>query len=150
MGDSKVPLKPNPVFVPQVFDPVSSYHPIEVSAFYPPPLSTQEHERLNVLCLVRALRAYVEATAGFRKSEQLFVSWAAPHVGKPLTKQHLSHWIVEAIAPCRGLPPPAGLHVHSTCGMAASWALFEGVSVEEICAAASWAMLLHLRCLIQF
>ena len=40
----------------------------------------------------------------------------------------------------KGLQPPAGLHADSTRGMAASWALFQSVSIEEICAAASWAM----------
>ena len=69
---------------------------------------------------VRALRTYVDKTAGFRKSEQLFVSWAAPHFGKPLTKQRLSRWIVEAIAlayESKGLRPPAGLRTHSTHGI---------------------------------
>ncbi|KAK7916624.1 hypothetical protein WMY93_012385 [Mugilogobius chulae] len=73
---------------------------------------------------------------------ELFVSWAPPHQGKPLTKQRLSHWIVEAISVAyesSGLHPPAGLRAHSTCGMATSWAMFRGTSVEEICAAASWA-----------
>ena len=142
MGDSKVLLKPNPAFVPKVFNPALSYRPIELSAFHPPPFGTQEHERLNALCPVRALRTYVEKTAGFRKSEQLFVSWATPHLGKPLTKQRLSHWIVGAIAMAynsKGQRAPVGLRAHSTRGMATSWALFQGVSVEEICAAASWA-----------
>ena len=38
-----------------------------------------------------------------------------------------------------GLEPPIGLRAHSTRGMTASWALFQGVSVGEICAADSWA-----------
>ncbi|XP_029958238.1 uncharacterized protein LOC115396492 [Salarias fasciatus] len=142
MGGHKVLLKPNPAFVPKVFNQATSYRPIELAPFYPPPFATQEHEALNALCPVRALRAYVDRTAGLRKSEQLFVSWAASHLGEPLTKQRLSHWIVDAISIAynsRGLQPPAGLRAHSTRGVAASWALFRGVSVEEICAAASWA-----------
>ena len=39
-----------------------------------------------------------------------------------------------------GFEPPIGMRAHSTRGMSASWALFQGVSVEEIFAAASWAM----------
>ena len=73
---------------------------------------------------------------------KLFVSWATPHRGKPLSRQRLSHWIVEAISlayESRGLQPPHGLRAHSTRGMATSWALFRGVSVHDICAAASWA-----------
>ena len=85
---------------------------------------------------------YVSRSAAFRKGDQLFVSWATPHRGKPLSRQRLSHWIVEAISlayECRGLQPPHGLRAHSTRGMATSWALFRGVSVLDICAAASWA-----------
>ena len=81
-------------------------------------------------------------TEGFRRSDQLFVSWATPHKGKPITKQRLSHWVVEAIAlayTSQGLQPPVGLRAHSTRGLAASWALFRGVSVRDICAAASWS-----------
>lgn len=141
MGDSKVLLRPNPAFVPKVFNPAIPNRPIELSAFYPPPFSSREHERMNTLCPVRALRAYVDRTAGLRKSEQLFVSWGTSHLGKPLTKQRLSHWIVEAISlayDSKGLQPPSGLRAHSTRGIATSWALFRGVSMEDICAAASW------------
>ena len=35
----------------------------------------------------------------------------------------------------QGLEPPFGLRALSTRGMAASWALIQGVSVGEICAA---------------
>ena len=72
----------------------------------------------------------------------LFVSWATPHKGKPLSRQRLSLWILEAVSlayGCKGLQPPQGLRAHSTRGMATSWALFRGVSVQDICAAASWA-----------
>ena len=77
-----------------------------------------------------------------RSSDQLFVCFANPVRGKPLSKQRLSHWIVEAISiayKSKGLALPAGVQAHSTRGMATSWALFRGVSVEDICAAASWA-----------
>ena len=49
-------------------------------------------------CPVRALRVYVNRTASFRGTDQLFVSWATPHKGKPLSRKRLSHWIVDAIA----------------------------------------------------
>ncbi|KAK0146328.1 hypothetical protein N1851_014351 [Merluccius polli] len=110
--------------------------------FAPGYSKSAEDRKLNTLCPVRALRLYVERTAGFRRGDQLFVSWATPHKGKPLSRQRLSHWIVEAIGlsyRCRGLQPPAGLKAHSTRGMATSWALFKGIQVEDICVAASWA-----------
>lgn len=138
-GGERVSLRPNPAFIPKV---IGSLSPIELVAFYPPPHSSEEQRRLHALCPVRALRAYLYRTQDLRRSDQLFVSWAKPHVGRPVSKQRLSHWIVEAIAlayAAKGLQPPAGLHAHSTRGMATSWALFKGVSAEEVCAAASWA-----------
>lgn len=129
MGDSKVLLRPNPAFMPMVFNPATLNLPIELSAFYPPPFSSEEHVR--AWCM--------DKTAGLRKLEQLFVSWGTSHLGKPLTKQHLSCWIVEAISlacESKGLQPPSGLRAYSTRGIATSWALFQGVSMEDICAAA--------------
>ena len=116
---------------------------VELSAFHPPLFSSAEEQRLNTLCPVRALHVYVSRSAAFRKGDQLFVSWATPtHRGKPLSRQRLSHWIVEAISlayGCRDVQPPHGLRAHSTRGMATSWALFSRVLVRDICAAVSWA-----------
>ena len=101
------------------------------------------------------MHVYVSRTAGFRKEDQLFVSWATLHKDKVLSRQRLSHWIVEAISlayRCRGLQPPECLRAHPTRGVAISWALFKGVSVQDLCAAASWAtphtcMVLQAGCL---
>ena len=78
----------------------------------------------------------------FRCNDQLFISWANPQKGKPVTRQRLSQWIVEAIAlayTSQGLQAPTGLRAHSTRGLATSWALFKGVSIQDIYAAASWS-----------
>lgn len=138
----KVMLRPNPAFVPKVSDSAYSCSTLELLAFHPPPYAGEDEKRLNSLCPVRALRIYIDRTKGFRKSNQLFVSWAPSHRGRALTRQRLSHWVVEAIVlayESRGLQPPEGLRAHSTRGMATSWALFKGTSVRDICAAASWA-----------
>ncbi|XP_029937836.1 uncharacterized protein LOC115380768 [Myripristis murdjan] len=134
-GDVRMTLKPNPAFVPKV---VGSCSPIDLVAF----AASSGEQRSRTLCPVRAVRMYMDKTRGFRLSEQLFVSWANPHKGKPITKQRLSHWVVEAIAlayTSQGLQPPTGLRAHSTRSLASSWALFRGVSVQDICAAASWS-----------
>ena len=131
-------LKPNPAFVPKV---VGSCTPIDLAAFSSP-LCSSEEQRLNLLCPVRALRIYIYRSKEFRCSDQLFVSWANPHKGKPVTRQRLSHWIVGAIAlayTSQGLQAPTGLHSRSTRGLATSWALFKGVSIQDICAATSWS-----------
>ncbi|KAK0156393.1 hypothetical protein N1851_000309 [Merluccius polli] len=164
-GRTKVCLRPNPAFVPKVV--VLGYRcpTVELLAFHPPPFSSAEEKKLNTLCPVRALHVtcalrgkipicvgckigiaqapvYKVNCAECMIGPQLFVSWATPHKGKPLSRQRLSHWIVEAISlayGCKGLQPPQGLRAHSTRGMATSWALFRGVSMQDICAAVSWA-----------
>ncbi|XP_010773556.1 uncharacterized protein, partial [Notothenia coriiceps] len=137
-GQTRVLLKPNPAFIPKV---VGSCTSIDIVAF-PPPLCPSGEQQPNLLCPVRALRTYMDRSKEFRRNDQLFVSWANPHKGKPVTKQRLSHWIVEAIAlayTSQGLQAPPGLRAHSTRGLATSWALFKGVSIQDICAAASWS-----------
>ncbi|KAI2665734.1 Protein P [Labeo rohita] len=137
----KVFLRPNPAFMPKCF-PAFTCEVLELSAFHPPPFSSEEDQRLNALCPVHALWVYIDRTSLFRRSDQLFISWALPNTGNPISKQRLSHWLVEAISlayESKGVRPPEGLKAHSTRGMAASWALFKGVSLQDICAAASWA-----------
>ena len=98
--------------------------------------------RLHSLCPVCALRTYINRTQGVHLCDQLFVCFANPAKGKALSKQRLSHWIVEAISVAyssRGPSLPQGVKAHSTRGMVASWALFKGISVSDICAAASWS-----------
>lgn len=135
----KVSLRPNPAFIPKV---VGACSQVELDAFQPPPHTSPEQQRLHRLCPVRALSAYVDRTRSFRQVDQLFVSWAKPNKGKPVSKQRLSHWIVEAISMAyssAGLQVPVGLRAHSTRGLATSWAYFRGVSIQDICAAASWS-----------
>lgn len=88
-------LRPNPAFIPKV---VGACSHVNLVAFQPPPHTSLEQQRLHKLCPVRALRAYVERTRSFRQVDQLFVFWANSHKGKPVSKQRLSHWIVEAIS----------------------------------------------------
>lgn len=48
---------------------------------------------------------------GFRRSNQLFVSWTGPHKGRSITKQRLPHWVEEVMAlahASQGLQPPEG------------------------------------------
>lgn len=139
---SKVRLYPNAAYVPKVLPRSYQAMAIELFAFSPPPFVNEEQRRLHCLCPVRALRMYIARTQEFRQSDQLFVCFANPARGKALSKQRLSHWIVEAIAQAyssKGLSLPEGLRAHSTRGMAASWALFKGVPIEQVCSAASWS-----------
>lgn len=139
LSRDKVFIRPNPAFMPNT---VFTCEVIELSAFHLPPFSCTEDQKLNALCLVCALRVYLDRTSSFRKSNQLFISWAlSSPSGKPISKQHLSHWLVEAISLAYESKrlQPEGLRAHSTSGVAASWALFKGVSLQDMCATASWA-----------
>ena len=134
-----VQLCPNPAFIPEVMGPCI---PIELKAFNRPPFTSAEQEQLHTLGPVHALLIYVDRTASFRRSDKMFVSLAKPYKGKPVSKQRLSQWIVGAISLVYtrgGSQPPAGLRAHSTRGLASSWALFKGVSIQDICAATSWS-----------
>ena len=135
----KVVFKPNSAFVPK--NPQAPITPTELAAFHPPPFASEEDRRLHCLCPVRALRLYVQRTAAPDRPCQLFVS-LGPKSGKAVAKSTLSRWIVDAIRlayTSRGAAVPDGLRAHSTRGMSASWALCRGVSIQDVCAAASWS-----------
>ncbi len=74
----------------------------------------------NLLYPVRALRVYIEHSESFRQMEQLFVCFGGCSKELPVTKQRLSHWIVDAIAlayASAGLQCPIGVRAHFTRGM---------------------------------
>lgn len=142
-GDlSRAVLRPNPAFTPKVIKNSYRSQTVELWAFSPPPHEERTEERLHRLCPVRALACYVQRTAMIRSSPQLFVCHGANALGRPLSKQRLSHWLCEGIETAyeaAGRTMPHGVRAHSTRGVAASTALFRGIGVEDICAAASWS-----------
>ncbi len=139
-GLAKVFLYPRVGYVPKV--PSSVPRPVVLQAFCPPPFREPNQEKLNCMCPVRALDAYVHRTALWRKSDQLLVCYGPPKKGLPAAKQTLSRWIVDAIIVAyesSDLPSPLGAKAHSTRGMAASKAFFAGVPIQDICDAAGWS-----------
>ena len=61
--------------------------------------------------------------------------------GCALSKQRLSHWVVDVITHAYkggGHPLPSGVRCHSTRAVSTSWAALRGVPLEDICDAASW------------
>ncbi len=139
-GLAKVFLYPRVGYVPKV--PSSVPRPVVLQAFCPLPFREPNQEKLNCMCPVRALDAYVHRTALWRKSDQLLVCYGPPKKGFPAAKQTLSRWIVDAIIVAyesSDLPSPLGVKAHSTRGMAASKAFFAGVPIQDICDAAGWS-----------
>ena len=135
---SGVTLWPNAAFLPKVLSRFHCNTPLVLAAFDPQGGECQS----ELLCPVRSLRAYVSATREIRRSDQLFVCYGGPRLGCALSKQRLSHWVVDAIVHAyraAGSPLPAPVRCHSTRSVSTSWAALKGVSLEAICAAASWA-----------
>lgn len=135
-----VTLWPNTAFVPKVLSRSHCNQPLRLARFQPP--SGVAGDGSELLCPVRALEAYVAATAGMRRSDQLFLCYGGPKVGCPLSKQRLSHWLVDVIChaySAGGCALPVGVKAHSTRSVSTSWAAMRGVPLDTICAAASWA-----------
>ncbi len=96
------------------------------------------------LCPVRVLCIYVNRNRSFRSSEQIFVCHGGQQKGKAVSKQRLTHWIVDAIAlayQSQGEPCPLWVRAHSTRSVASSYALAHGASLADICRAVGWAIL---------
>ena len=135
---SGVTLWPNTAFLPKVLATAHLNQPIRLAQFNPPP--GEQTDQLK-LCPVRALRSYLGATTRIRRSEQLFLCHGGANKGHALSKQRLSHWVVDTITQAYHIsnrPRPPGVHCHETRSVSTSWAALRGVPLEEICAAASW------------
>ncbi len=141
-SDCKVILKPREGYVPKVLSTPFRDQIITLSAFALSDFATGENPPLQPLCPVHALRVYVERTRQLRLSEQLFICFGGRNKGMPVSKQRLSHWIVDAIAlaySSQNVECPTGLRAHSTRGIASSYAWANGIPIEDICSAAWWA-----------
>ncbi|KAI2646149.1 hypothetical protein H4Q32_030848 [Labeo rohita] len=140
LGMIKAFLYPRPGYVPKV--PTNAPQLVVLQAFCPPPFREPDQQKQNCMCPVRALDAYVQRAALWRKSEQLFVCYGPPKKGFPAFKETLSRWIVDAISTAyesSDLPSSLGVKAHSTRTMGASKAFNAGVPIQNICNAAGWS-----------
>lgn len=129
---SGVTMWPNVAFLPKVLSHAHLNQPIRLARFDPPP---GEGPGLELLCPVRALRAYVGATARIRRAEQLFLCHSGANKGGALSRQRLSHWIVDTIghayeASNRHVPP--GVRCHSTRSVSTSWAAMREIGRAHV------------------
>ncbi len=115
----------------------------EISAFQLDPALPQGDASLLAFCPVRALRAHVARTQSLRHSHsQLYVCFCDKKSGSPVSKQCLSHWIMNTISEAysgKNLPVLSNLAAHLTRCVATSRAALRGVPLSEICAAAIWS-----------
>ncbi len=113
-----------------------------LSALSSESLPSQSTDAQTSVCPVRALRIYIDRSASFRQSDQLFVCYGGCAKGRAVSKQRLSHWIVDAIMAAytsQGSECPLHIRAHSTRAIASSWAWSRGMSIQDICLAAGWS-----------
>ncbi len=94
------------------------------------------------VCSVRALRIYIDFSASFRQSDPLFVCYGGCAKGQAVSKQGLSHWIVDVIMAAytsQGLECPLHIRANSTRAIASSGEWSRGMSIQDICLAAGWS-----------
>ena len=131
---SGVRLIPNPSYIAKMQTAASG--PVEM---FIQPLSVHSSITEDKLwCPVRALKFYWHRTKAKRSGDQLFIITKEPY--SPASRDTISKWIVAAIraAGSEALTPVVSPHAHDTRSISTSWALFSGVSVEEIHKAAYW------------
>ena len=139
---SSVALRPNPAFLPKVLTEFHLAQSVELQSLSSPSAGEVVEQSQSALCPARALTAYIRRTQAVRKSDQLFVCYNHGHLGRPLSKSRLSHWVADRIRQAyalSGMPVPPGVRAHSTRGVAASWALWQRASLASICSAAMWS-----------
>ena len=134
-----VQLRPNISFLPKVLPQSYVNVPVTFAEFRP---TTEQTSVKTELCPVRAIKIYIAATQGIRKSQQFFVCYGSEKRGQCVSKQRLAHWITDVIQEAytmAGKQLPSGVKAHSTRAVATSWAALRGVPLEDICAAANWS-----------
>ncbi len=139
-GDYSVTLRPSPGYVPKSLSTPFKTQTVSLSALFSESSTSLNADTQTSLCPVRALRIYIDRSASFRQSDQLFVCYGGCAKGQAISKQRLSHWIVDTAAyTCRGLECPLHIRAHSTRAIASSWAWSRGMSIRDICVAAGWS-----------
>ncbi len=106
-GLVKFLLRPRHDYVPKVALNPFCFQQVVLETFSPADTGSGSMS----LCPVRPLRPYVDRTAQWRGSDQLFVCFGGKSRGSAVTKQRMSHWIVEAISlayEARGFTSPLG------------------------------------------
>ncbi len=141
-GDCSVTLRPRMGYVPKSLSTPFKTQTVSLSALSSESTASREADAQTSVCPVRALRIYIDRSASFRQSDQLFVCYGGCARGRAVSKQRLSHWIVDAITAAytsQGLECPLHIRGHSTRAIASSWAWSRGMSIRDICVAAGWS-----------
>nr|XP_016849493.1 PREDICTED: uncharacterized protein LOC107982908 [Anolis carolinensis] len=140
-SDDKVTLRTDISFLPKVVSRFHMCQDIVLPALFPNP-STPLEMSLHCLDVKRALLFYIKRTAAHRKSPRLFLKYRNDTLGLPVSSQRLAVWITSTIRlayQLAGKDPPSHVAAHSTRSLSTSQAFLRGVSLEDICKAATWS-----------
>lgn len=136
-----VRLGTNRNFLPKVVSTFYLQADIVLPDFFPNP--SNDLERLwHSLDVTRALEFYINRTRYPDRDPQLFVSYATRSLGKAVSTQRLSHWLVELIKLCyllSKIPLPAFVSAHSTRAVSTSTAFVGRIPLTDICKSATWS-----------
>ncbi|CAC5395238.1 unnamed protein product [Mytilus coruscus] len=94
-----------------------------------------------LLCPCRALLAYVKRTEVLRKSQRLFITYQRNHHVEA-SKNFIARWIVDTVKYAyehANTDTLQSVRAHDTRKLSTSWALFNGLSSQEILKAAHWS-----------
>ena len=95
-----------------------------------------------LMCPCRALSVYLKRTKALRDSEsRLFLTFNKGSV-QGASKDTIARWIVETVKTVYGLAKEDDFtlaRAHDTRALSTSWALFQGVNLNEIMRAAFWS-----------
>lgn len=136
-----VVLRTDPSFITKANTAFHLNQPLVLPSFCPRPQHPKE-KLWHKLDVRRALRVYLDRTAGFRLSDALFVSHGTQNLGRKVTKSTIAYWVKQCIFKAyeaQGLAPPRAVTAHSTRSAATTTAFSTRASVEEICRAATWS-----------
>ncbi len=92
-GDCGVTLRPRPGYVPNHDLPKKNFRAqtVSLSALSFESSTSRDADAQISVCPVRALRIYIDRSASFRQSDQLFVCYGGCAKGRAVSKQRLSH-----------------------------------------------------------
>ncbi len=94
--DCSVTLWPRLGYVPKSLSTPFRMQTVSLSSLATEPSPSQSANAQTAVCPVRALRIYIDRSASFRQSDHLFVCYGGCTKGRAVSKQRLSHWIVDA------------------------------------------------------
>ncbi len=98
--------------------------------------SSASRDAQTSVCSVRALRIYIDRLESFLLSDQLFVCYGGWAKGRAMSKQRLSHWIVDV---SRLLIRAKVRNALCTLGPTQQGLQSRGMSIQDICLAAGWS-----------